>query len=52
MEDRLEMVKLAISGKPHFSLQPYEVERIRFPIPMKQWNISKTLSQRGSSSIL
>ena len=40
MEDRLEMVKLAISGKPHFSL------------PMKQWNISKTLSRRGSSSIL
>lgn len=27
MEDRLEMVKLAISGKPHFSLQPYEVEK-------------------------
>ena len=44
MEDRLEMVKLAISGKPHFSLQPYEVE--------KDTVSSKTLSRRGSSSIL
>ena len=33
-----------------FSLMKWK--RIRFPIPMKQWNISKTLSRRGSSSIL